>query len=288
MLRELNRVIDYIEDHLCDEALSLAKIADYAGVSDYHFRQIFFHLSGYSLSQYIKYRRLSNAGFELLQGVSVTELAYKYGYQSLDGFSRAFSKWSGILPSEAAQHGLSKSFPKITFTITITGGNPMEFRLDNKPAFFFAGVSRRVPMQFEGVNQAIVKLAESITEEQRSEMRRLQNLDPQEIVNVSYEADANFLKEEGHLTHMIGVLTTREDISAQLDKIAVAAHTWAVFPNEGPFPETLQNTMAQIYADWLPSSNYELVKAPTFSFTKMDSQKDNYAYSEIWLAVTPR
>lgn len=53
MLRELNRVIDYIEEHLTDE-ISLESVADYARVSDFHFRKVFFYLSGMTLSEYIK------------------------------------------------------------------------------------------------------------------------------------------------------------------------------------------------------------------------------------------
>ena len=68
----------------------------------------------------------------------------------------------------------------------------MEYRIVDKPAFNLVGVSKRVPMQFEGINNEIVKLAESITEEQREEMHSLQNIEPYEIVNASYEADANF------------------------------------------------------------------------------------------------
>jgi AraC family transcriptional regulator len=161
----------------------------------------------------------------------------------------------------------------------------MEFRIEDKPAFNLVGVSKRVPMQFEGVNNEIVKLAESITEEQRKEMHALQNIEPYEIVNASYDADANFLREEGYLTHLIGVLTTEDQISALLEKVPVEAHAWAIFPNEGPFPATLQQTMAQIYAEWLPSSNYEVINAPTFSFTKMDEHRQDYAYSEVWIPV---
>lgn len=164
----------------------------------------------------------------------------------------------------------------------------MEFRIEEKPAFNLVGVSKRVPMQFEGINQEIVKLAQSITEEQRKEMRSLQNIAPREIVNASYEADANFMKEEGHLTHLIGVLTTEEEISPLLEKVPVPAYTWAVFPNEGPFPSTLQNTMANVYAQWLPTSGYEVIQAPSFSFTKMDPQKKDYAYSEVWIPVRKR
>ena len=50
----------------------------------------------------VKNRRLSEANKELLQGAQVTDVAYQYGYQSVDGFTRAFKKWSGILPSQVA------------------------------------------------------------------------------------------------------------------------------------------------------------------------------------------
>ena len=284
MLKELNHVIDYIEKHLTDN-LSLEKISEYAGVSDYHFRKIFFYLSGLTLSEYIKNRRLSEANADLLRGERVTDIAFKYGYQSLDGFTRAFKKWSGFLPSDAAKTGMRKSFPKLSFVITVRGGISMEFRIENKPAFNLAGVSKRVPMQFEGVNNEIVKLAQSITQEQRDEMHALQNMEPYEIVNASFDSDTDFLREEGELTHLIGVLTTEDQVSERLVKVPVEAYTWAIFPNEGPFPSTLQDTMARTYSEWLPSSNYEIINAPSFSFTKMNEYKKDYAYSEVWIPV---
>lgn len=288
MLKELNHVIDYIEDHITDDNLSLEIISEYAGVSDYHFRKIFLYLSGLTLNEYIKNRKLSEANKDLLKGEKVTDVALKYGYQSMDGFTRAFKKWSGFLPSDVIKKGISKSFPKLSFIITVKGGISMEFRIEDKPEFNLAGVSKRVPMQFEGVNNEIVKLAQSITDEQRKEMHSLQNIEPYEIINASYEADANFLKEEGDLTHLIGVLTTENEVSNLLEKVQVKACTWAIFPNEGAFPSTLQETMAKIYSEWLPSSNYELINAPTFSFTKMNGNKKDYAYSEVWIPVAKK
>lgn len=287
MLKELNQVIDYIEDHLTDE-LSLEVISEYAGVSDYHFRKLFFYLSGLTLSEYIKNRKLSEANKDLLNGEKVTDVAFKYGYQSMDGFTRAFKKWSGFLPSDVIKKGVSKSFPKLSFVIAVKGGISMKFRIEDKPAFNLVGVSKRVPMQFEGVNNEIVKLAESITDEQKAEMHALQNIEPYEIVNASYDADAKFLKEEGELTHLIGVLTTENQVSDRLEKVPVKACTWAVFPNEGPFPSMLQETMAKVYSEWLPSSDYEVIDAPVFSFTKMDKDKKDYAYSEVWIPVRKR
>ncbi|WP_275982129.1 AraC family transcriptional regulator [Ohessyouella blattaphilus] len=284
VLKKLNQVIEYIEDHLTDD-LQLKKISEYVQVSDYHFRTVFFHLAGMTLSEYIKNRRLAEANRDLLRGEKVTDVAYKYRYQSLDGFTRAFTKWSGILPSEVAKKQASKSFPKLTFLITVQGGKSMRYKVVEMPTFYLAGVSKRVPMQFVGVNNEIVELAKSITEEQRKEMHALQNIEPYQVVNASYNADSEFEKEEGELTHMIGVLTTNGDSNNLLEKVKVEAATWAVFPNEGSFPETMQNTMAQIYAEWLPSADYELICAPNFSFTKMSENKKNYAYCEIWIPV---
>lgn len=287
MLVELNQVMDYIDQHLTEE-LTLEAIADYAGVSDYHFRQVFFYLTGMSLSDYIKGRRLAEANQALAAGSKVTEVAFQCGYQSLDGFTRAFKQWSGCLPSEISQTGKLKSFPKLSFLIQVKGGISMDYRIEEKTAFNLVGVSKSVPMQFEGVNQAIVELANSITEEQRNLMHELQNIEPYEVVNASYAADYNFLKEEGALMHLIGVLTTEEEVDPLLDKLRVEAQTWAVFPNQGPFPATLQETMARSHTDWLPGSGYELVEAPTFSFTRMNSNQSQDAYSEIWLPVRKR
>ena len=159
----------------------------------------------------------------------------------------------------------------------------MEYRIENKPAFTIAGVSKRVPLQFSGINNAIVELAQSITLEQKEEMHRLQNVEPLQIINASFASDTKFLEESGELTHMIGVLTTHKDIGCNLTSLPVKEHTWAVFSNEGPFPFTYQDTMARIYSEWLLSSDYTLAESFSFSYTIME--KENYAYSEIWIPV---
>lgn len=87
-------------------------------------------------------------------------------------------------------------------------GVSTDFRIEEKPVFNLAGVSRRIPMQSKGVNQEIVRLTRSITALQRKMMHALQNIEPYEIMNASYDADANFIREEEWLNHMIGVLTT--------------------------------------------------------------------------------
>ncbi|MFJ5761191.1 GyrI-like domain-containing protein [Neobacillus sp. NPDC093182] len=283
MLQEFNNLMDYIKTHLTEE-ISGKDISKIVGLSDYHFKRMFSYMAGMSLNEYIKNRRLSVANVELINGAKVTDIAYKYGYQSIEGFSRAFREWSGFLPSEVTKNKIQKSFPKFSFFIDIRGGISMEFKIEKKEKFNIVGVSKRVPIQFEGENNAILELAQSITEQQRNEMHQLADLYPHQVLNVSYDFDDGFLEEKGYLTHMIGFATTKENTFDDLEQLSIEESLWAIFPNQGPFPVTLQETTAKIYSEWLPSSGYEVADIPGISFTKHNGTSEN-VYSEIWMPV---
>lgn len=283
MIQELNRLMEYIEEHLTQE-ISIAEVAKQIGISEYHLKRTFSFIAGISLIDYIKNRRLAMANKDLVEGELVTDVAFKYRYQSVEGFSRAFREWSGSLPSEVIKSRQQKSFPRRSFFIDVKGGVSMDFKIEEKEAFNLVGVSKRVPVQFEGENNAIQELAQSITAQQKTEMHELGDLYPQRVLNASYAFDEARMEERGDLTHVIGFATTKENHFADLTQLQVAKHTWAVFPNQGSFPQTLQDTWGKIYSEWLPSSDYELVQAPEISFTNFDDGIEN-CYSEIWLAV---
>lgn len=284
VLKSMNKALDYIELHLNDE-IDNNELERITGTSVYHFRRMFSFLSGMSLGEYIRNRKLSNATFDLLHGgMSVTETAFKYGYESVDGFSRAFREWSGINPSEVKKKNMLKAFPKLSFQLTIQGGINMDYRIEKKESFKIVGVKKRVPIQFEGENQEIIKLAKSITPEQRIKLHSYANMEPNQVVNASYNLDDGCMEEKGSLDHMIGFLTTKESGFDEFNVVEVPSLTWAIFSSEGEFPKIMQETWAKIASEWLPSSDYELVEAPNISFIGDLSDRNN-VYSEIWFAV---
>ena len=284
MLANLNQAMDYIEEHLTEE-VSFDELAKKTGISVYHFKRTFSFIAGMSLAEYIKKRRLAEANLALLAGEKVTDVAFKYGYQSIEGFSRAFRDWSGQAPSEVMKTQIQKTFPKFSFYIDIKGGQSMDVKLIEKPAFQIGGVSQKVPLQYQGENQAIMELAQRITPQQRAEMHTFDDVYPHQVVNASFDFQEGRTTEGGEMTHMIGFATLQENIYEDLEQLSVPAHTWAVFPNEGPFPQTLQETWARIFSEWLPSSGYQVVAAPEISFTQYQGPAEA-KYSEIWLAVT--
>lgn len=284
MLANLNQAMDYIEEHLTEE-VSFDELAEKTGISVYHFKRTFSFIAGMSLAEYIKKRRLAEANLALLAGEKVTDVAFKYGYQSIEGFSRAFRDWSGQAPSEVMKTQIQKTFPKFSFYIDIKGGQSMDVKLIEKPAFQIVGVSQKVPLQYQGENQAIMELAQRITPQQRAEMHTFDDIYPHQVVNASFDFQEGRTTEGGEMTHMIGFATLQENTYEDLEQLSVPAHTWAVFPNEGPFPQTLQETWARIFSEWLPSSGYQVVAAPEISFTQYQGPAEA-KYSEIWLAVT--
>lgn len=280
----MNEALTYIESHLNNE-IDYTELEKITGTSLYHFRRIFSFIAGMSLGEYIRKRKLSNAMFDLLhEEINVTEAAFKYGYESVEGFSRAFQLWSGIKPSEVKSKHTLKSFPKLSFKLTVQGGLNMDYSIVEKPPFKIVGVKKRISIQFSGESEEIKELAKSITQKQREQLHSYANMEPNQVVNASYNFDDGRMDEEGSLDHMIGVLTTNATNFAEFAVEEVPALTWAIFSSEGEFPKVMQETWGKIFAEWLPSSNYEIVEAPEISFTGDLSDK-NHVRSEIWIAV---
>lgn len=284
MLRDMNEALRYIEKHL-DEEIDFGEAAEIAGVSEFHFRKLFSYLSGMGLSAYVRNRRLSQAASDLQQRDGrVLDVAVKYGYDSADGFSRAFRDWSGMNPSEVKNSDSFKLFPRLTFQLTIQGGMDMEYRIEEKDAFKLVGIKKRVPIVFEGQNPDIMKMVQAITPEQREKLSQWRNTEVKTVVNASFDFDDGRSEEKGQLDHLIGSITTLEKDFEEFDAVEVPAGSWAIFSVEGPFPQTLQDIWGKIFSEWLPSSNYELIEGPEISFNgdMADFQK---VYSEIWIPV---
>ena len=96
MLKQLNHCMQLIEQYL-DSPDTMEQIAQQSQWPMLDIKQVFFYLTGMSLVEYIKNRKLSLATQKLLTGKSVTETAFESGYQSVDGFTRAYKKFSGML-----------------------------------------------------------------------------------------------------------------------------------------------------------------------------------------------
>lgn len=285
LLKHMNEALKYIENNLTNE-IDFQEVARIAICSEYHFKRMFSFLSGITLAEYIRHRRLTLAAFDLKESnVKVIDLAVKYGYNSPDSFTRAFQQMHGVTPSEARHTGHSlKAFPPMTFHLSIKGGNEMNYRIVEKEAFHIVGVKKRVPIIFNGVNPEIASMWESLSSEIITDLKALSNVEPIGLLSASTNFSEGRMEEKGELDHYIGVATTKK-CPPNLTLLEVSASTWAVFEAVGPFPETLQNVWGRIYSEWFPSSHYEQVEGPEILWNK-DKEVTSPAFvSEIWIPI---
>ncbi len=284
-LKRMNEALSYIEENLTND-IDLKEVAKIALCSEYHFQRMFSFLTGVTLSEYIRRRRLTLAVFELNKSnIRVIDTAVKYGYSSADSFTRAFQGLHGITPSEARNNGQSlKAYPRMTFQLSIKGGNEMNYRIEEKEAFSIVGIKKRVPIIFNGVNPEISAMWKSLDGEIINKLKELSNVEPIGLLSASINFSEGRMEEKGELDHYIGVATNNE-CPCDLTELRVAASTWAVFEAVGPFPEALQNVWGRIYSEWFPSSNYETAEGPEILWNESKNITSPNFKSEIWIPV---
>ncbi|MFJ7735778.1 GyrI-like domain-containing protein [Lysinibacillus sp. NPDC097287] len=288
LLKSMNDAMRYIEDHLTSE-IDFKMVARVANCSEYHFTRMFSFLAGITLSEYIRRRRMSLAAFELTNiNLKIIDIAIKYGYNSPDSFTRAFQNFHGVTPSEARNNGQQlKTFPPMTFQLSIKGGNEMNYRIEEKVGFNIVGIMKRVPIIFEGENPEITAMWKSLTMEKIEQLKTLSNVEPVGIIQASTNFSEGRMEEKGELDQYIGVATTQE-CPENFSKLEVPALTWAIFESTGPFPTTLQETWGRIYSEWFPSSNYQVAVGPEILSIKTKDLTSSSVTSEIWIPVLKR
>ncbi|MEU6235541.1 GyrI-like domain-containing protein [Kitasatospora sp. NPDC047058] len=288
MLEHLNRAMERIEEDLgaCPgAAVDVAGLARTALTSEYHFRRMFSARAGMPLSEYVRRRRLTVAGAEVLSGErTLLEVAVRYGYASGEAFARAFRAMHGVGPGEARRAGaVLKSQPRMSFRLVIEGSSSMEYRIVEKPAFRIVGRRARVPLVHEGVNPAIAEFIRGLGRETVDRIATLSDGEPDGIVAVTeFFSDS---REEGvELDYYHAVVAGADTVVADdLDVREVPAGTWAVFSSTGAFPKALQEMWRDVYTQWFPSNPYETRPGPEILRTRFPSEGE--AEAQLWIQV---
>ncbi|MEV0041125.1 AraC family transcriptional regulator [Streptomyces sp. NPDC050804] len=285
MLDRLNEAMEYIERNL-DQRIEMTELARIAVTSEYHFRRMFSALAGIPLSEYIRRRRLTVAGAEVLgRGSTLLDIATRYGYGSGESFARAFRAVHGVGPGEARRTGAAlRSQPRMSFRLIVEGSSSMRYRVVEKPAFRVVGKKARVPLVHEGMNPALVAFIRSIGQETLRRLEELSDQEPRGLVGVSDKIDDS--RAEGtELDYYHGVVT-EAPVPEDMESRTVPAGTWAVFESSGEFPRALQYLWRDVYTQWFPSNPYRSVPGPEILSTRL-SPDGKTADAELWIPVEP-
>lgn len=129
----VQNAINEIEMNIQNE-IDADSIARQQFVSSYYFQKMFAALCDCTVGEYIRNRRLTLAGFDVIDtDLSILDIALKYQYDSAEGFLKAFSRFHGSTPMAARKNNFNlKAFAKISLIKNLTGGNVMLGRLGER------------------------------------------------------------------------------------------------------------------------------------------------------------
>lgn len=279
-LENLSNAIEYIENNL-DKEISIDTAAQIACCSTYYFQRVFTYVAGISLSEYIRRRRMSQAAFELQKtDKKVLDIALKYGYSSPTAFNRAFQNVHGITPVAAKTIGtLLNAYPPIRFSVKVTGGTAMSYRITKKAAMRIVGI--RIPLVSDmDENQKIVPefWRDTLENDYLPKIVELANQEPSGILGVTVYVNPQ------EIFYYIAASTT-ETVPENMFEFEIPASTWVVFENDGYFKEDVQNVFKRFYTEWLPFSGYEYAGLPDLEVYPVMPGKPLNGHSEVWIGI---
>ena len=275
-VRTINSAIEYMEGHLTDE-ITLAGIAKHVHLSAFHFQRAFSLLTDMSPAEYLRKRRLSQAGADLLNGENkVIDVAFKYGYDSPESFSKAFTRFHGVSPMQVKKGSPIQFMNRYTVRLTIEGGCIMEYTIEKWEAM-----------------ELLIHAKDFHAETCEKEIPGFWD---------EYYANEEYRKIPGYLgvcaqqktdgdEFRYGIGCKASDIQGVpegFEIIRIPAYTWAVFKCVGPMPDAIQSMWERIYKEWLPVSDYELI--PDYdieNYLPGDPSSPEYV-SEICIPVKKR
>ena len=272
--------IQYMEDHITED-ITVDSVANSVGVSSFYFQKGFAMLCGFTVSEYIRNRRLALAGNDLLAtDEKIIDIAMKYGYDSPDSFTRAFTRFHGVTPTSVRKDEvLLKSFAPLKIKISLEGGYLMDYKIVKKEAFTVIANAKTFP--YEGAKEIVPQFWQEHFQTGKGA-----------VVCGLYGINIDLEMGQQTFEYLIAdPYDPQKEVPEGFVTRTIPAFDWAVFPCRGSMPTALQDVNTKIYTEWLPAlKEYEFAAGYCVEYyddpTKYEkgTLDENY-YCEIWIPV---
>jgi AraC family transcriptional regulator len=284
-LEWLNRMadaLDYMERNMA-ERLDIEDIAKAAYSSPFHFQRMFHMLTGITVAEYIRKRRLTLAAQELAisSNAKVLDIALKYGYDTPESFTKAFRRVHGITPSAAREPGAGlKAYPRISFQLSLKGDKDMDYKIVERKEFEVAGKAIKVSTKDGESYKRIPEFWNECNKDGTVE-KLCTAAEGKELLGICI--DMEYEKEQ--FVYMVAVEDTGSMKGDNLVKRTIPAATWAVFTSIGPIPGAIQNVIERIYQEWFSATGYEHAEAPDLEVYPLGNTAAEDYRCEVWIPV---
>lgn len=256
-------IIKYIEDNLMDENCA-EDVLRQTYISPMLLQKGFQILTGYTITSYIRNRRLYLAACELQKtNKKVIDIALDYGSETPESFTKAFTRFHGCNPTQARNGAAIQIFLPLKINISVQGGNQIECKVKNMSEFSIVGYVKEITS--ENAHEIIPEFWDEVLAKDKTVGEYAVCMD--DLGNKAFH-------------YMIGKEYDGGIIPEGMSIYKISARDWAIFECQGENPAAIQELDQKIWKEWLPgNSDYELCGNANIEWY------GNNNHSAMWIPV---
>lgn len=256
--RELNECIKYIEGNL-DGEINYKHISKIFGCSESTIQRVFSLITGMTLTEYIRRRRLTVAISDIKKNEKIIDIALKYGYSSDVSFSRSFKKMHGILPSKVKGKNVKCNMQPVLKFDEIENNNNLSFRIEELDKFTLYGLKREVE-----INNVPVT-AEKLWNYVKKNYSNFKN---------ATERYGIILENNSKYYYICALKTKTEGF----EKIDIPKSKWIVFKGKSFSGNEIKKLSDDVIENYLPNIGLKVKE-------QFEIEKYNLDYMEIYIMI---
>ena len=260
--KQLNELIDYLENNLMDK-IDYNNTAKILGTNLYVAEQLFKLLTGITMKEYVRYRRLTLAAKDLHNNMKVIDVAYKYSYTNPSSFTRSFISFHNVTPREVMSGKASKIYPVLHFKSNYTKRDDVKYKIIYNKKFTLYTVKELFPVNNNS------NYIEKFWKKTKAENK--------EFINVKKRYGISELLKNNNkeFYYHIGL----EEKWDKASKFTISSSSWFVITTSSFKALDINNCINSTEEVYLPSLNYKLKEK-----NYLEIYHNNYV--ELWFPLT--
>lgn len=285
--KRIEKAVNFIEENL-REKLTLERIAEQAYFSKYHFIRVFTAMTGETVGNYLRKRRISESSKQLINtNRSILDIAFDYQFESQEAYSRSFKKIYHTSPGKYRKlnnnqiaYGRAK--------LTIKRLNHLKSNVTMKPKIIelkvkkLIGLSVKTSLENNNIPQLWNDFMPRI-----KEITDTKNTGCYEVHPFDSEFKIEDFTPNMEFEKCAAVEVTNFDsIPKGLKSIIIEGGKYAVFEHKGNM-NSIQMSFDYAYGTWLPNSKYEIDKRADFECygEKYLGPEHPESITELWIPI---
>lgn len=278
---KLQLIIDYVENHLQrdEEPIDIQEIVKIAECSYTFFQKVFSYMNGISFADYIRYRKLTLAGYDMKSTrLKVVDISYKYGYESPTSFTKAFQNFHGISPKKARMTDTQlRVYPKMQ----LISKHQYTWKIEKKLTMRLIGKSMKMSCLNNAHHQTVLAFWNQCQMDGTyAQLIALDSGIPRGLFGMFGEYDSS----KNEIEYSIMVISD-DHLPEGFKEIIIPESLWAIFDCHGTIPQAIQNGWQYLQEEWLVQYPFQHANHPELEWYSAGNVYDENYLSQICIPI---